>query len=136
MIRDVVIHINNEQPLLADLFSTPTAADAGLVCTNVRTVDGKRPIFIDRSESVFFFPYLSIRFLEISQAAIARHTAEGGDTGAGIDAAAGWMADATGSALVPMRETDPAPQPGAGAGPGPDEDLEIDEVFLRRIRDI
>ena len=130
MIRDVVIHINNEQPLLADLLGTPTAADAGLVCTNVRTVDGKRPIFIDRSESVFFFPYLSVRFLEISQAAIARHIAEGGDAGAGLEAAASWSADIDGSALVPMMEPDLDP------GPGLDDDLEIDEGFLRRIRDI
>jgi hypothetical protein len=130
VIRDVVLHMANEQPLLADLFTTPTAGDAGLVCTNVRTVDGKRPVYIDRSESVFFFPYLAIRFLEISQAAIARHIAEGGDAGAGFEAAGAWTADGGGSALVPVDEPEYRPEP------PPDDDLEIDEGFLRRIRDI
>ena len=130
MIRDVVLHMSNEQPLLADLFTTPTATDAGLVCTNVRMVDGRRPVYIDRSESVFFFPYHAIRFLEMSQAAIARHIAEGGDAGAGFEAAGAWMADAPGSALVPYEGTEAAPKPAA------DDDIEIDEGFLRRIRDI
>jgi hypothetical protein len=120
----------NEQPLLVDLFTTPTAADAGLVCSNVRTMDGKRPVYIDRSESVFFFPYVTIRFLEISQAAIARHVAEGGDAGAGFEAASSWTADIGGSALVPVREADFPPEPPH------EEDLEIDEGFLQRIRDI
>ena len=65
MIRNVVLHLLNEQPLLVDLFETPKSEDQGLVCTNLRMMDGKRPIFIDRIESVFFFPYLHIRFLEI-----------------------------------------------------------------------
>ncbi len=130
MIRDVVIHINNEQPLLADLFGSPTSVDVGLVCTNVRTVDGKRPIFIDRTESIFFFPYLSVRFVEISQAAIARHIAEGGDAVASTGAAASSTSGFGGSALVAMLDQERAP------GPGPDDDIEIDEGFLRRIRDI
>ena len=44
MIRNVVIHMANEQPLLADLFDLPSPADAGLVCTNVRQIDGKKPV--------------------------------------------------------------------------------------------
>ena len=130
MIRDVVVHINNEQPLLADLFSTPVPVDAGLVCTNVRTVDGKRPIYIDRSESVFFFPMITIRFLEISQAALAQHMAEGGDGGGGLEMASSWASDHAGSALVPVVDDEPGP------GPVTDEDIAIDEGFLRRIRDI
>ena len=65
MIRNVVIHVSNEQPLLADLYGLPTPADAGLLCTNVRMMDGKRPIFIDHTSSTFFFPYQHLRFLEI-----------------------------------------------------------------------
>ena len=65
MIRNVVIHITNEQPLLADLFEMPSSADVSLVCSNVRMLDGKKPIFVDRSESVFVFPYGTVRFIEI-----------------------------------------------------------------------
>ena len=65
MIRNVVIHITNEQPLLADLYEMPTPTDVSLVCTNMRMLDGKKPIFIDHADSVFVFPYLNIRFIEI-----------------------------------------------------------------------
>ena len=65
MIRNACIHINGEQPLLADLFDMPTAVDLGLRCTNLRTLDGKRPVFVDDQYSIFFFSYEHIRFVEI-----------------------------------------------------------------------
>src|SRR5207244_12099543 len=65
VIRNAVIHITNEQPLLADLYDVPTAADVSLVCTNVRMLDGKKPIFVDHSDSIFVFPYLNVRLLEL-----------------------------------------------------------------------
>lgn len=149
MIRNVVIHVSNEQPLLADLFDLPTASDAGLVCTNLRTMDGKRPVFIDNGDSMFFFPYLVIRFLEIQPSALERHRAEGGGTTpqvarrepAGSGAALVTAAPETGADMVaPAAEAAPAdlhPVP----VPAPDEmDLALDDEpdpdFLRRIRDI
>ncbi len=145
VIRNVVIHVANEQPLLADVFALPTASDAGLICTRVRSLDGKRPIFIDRIDSVFFFPYRVIRFIEIPPEEMERHIAEtgatiatGAVTGAGAPTAAGTSAS-------------PADGPGDAAGrlpvlipddgedlvlDEPETDLEIDEDFLRRIRDI
>jgi hypothetical protein len=65
LIRDVVLHLQNEQPLLADLFFVPTARDACVVCTNVRTMAGKRPLFVDRIDSVFLFPLEHVRFVEM-----------------------------------------------------------------------
>ena len=106
MIRDVVVHLLNEQPVVADMFEMPTARDAGFVCTNLRTIDGRRPIFIDRSDSVFFFPYQHIRFVEILNKADA--VADGEEP--------------------PAATTSPA------RGPD-DDDVEIDEGFLRRIRE-
>ena len=109
MIRNVVIHISNEQPLLADLYDTPAPADVSLVCTNVRMLDGKRPIFIDHTESVFVFPYLHIRFLEIPQGSVAR----------------------MGDVEEPIALPEPEPEPAE-----PEVELELDEDFLRRIRDV
>jgi hypothetical protein len=111
VIRNVVIHITNEQPLLADLYERPTSTDASLVCTNVRMLDGKKPIFIDHPGSVFVFPYLHIRFLEIPP---------------------GAMASLDEDADTPIVLPEPAAD-------GPDEtdvELELDEDFLRRIRDV
>lgn len=102
-IRNAVLHLNNEQPLLADLFDVPSPTDQGLLCTNLRTMNGKRPVFADHLESTFFFPYQHVRFVEIHPPADA----------------------------APMLEA-----PAAAAEPGADEDLEIDEDFLRRIREV
>ena len=65
VIRNVILHMNNEQPLLADLFELPGNNDVGLRCTNLRSMNGKRPVFVEEIASIFFFPYLHIRFVEI-----------------------------------------------------------------------
>ena len=65
MIRDAVIHLLNEQPLVADLPAMPSPGDLALICTNLRTMNRKRPIFVDHSESTFVFPYAQIRFVEM-----------------------------------------------------------------------
>ena len=131
MIRNVVVHISNEQPLLTDLYDVPAATDAGLLCTNLRSLDGKRPIFIDQIENSFFFPYHVIRFLEIPAAALARHHVDGGrsvgDRGAGSPG--GSMFDGVESNLPAVIEAPVAGEPGYDVGD------EIDEDFLRRIRD-
>ena len=110
MIHNAVLHIANEQPLVVDLYEMPTAGDVSLLCTNVRMLGGKKPVFIDQSESVFVFPYDTIRFVEIPAA-----VASGLPTDDGV-------------AL-----------PASVAGTAPDEadeDLELDEDFLRRIREV
>jgi hypothetical protein len=139
MIRNVVIHMLSEQPLVADIYSLPSASDAGLVCTNMRTLDGKRPVFIDRVDSVFFFPYRAIRFLEIPPEEMARHVSAGGaipgaSNGGGHAAGQDDGPDAPGRAgrlPVPIPQDEPELAPEEHVA-----DLEIDEDFLRRIRDI
>jgi hypothetical protein len=110
MIRNAVIHIINEQPLLADLFDVPTSADVSLVCTNLRTMNGSRPVFADHIESTFVFPFDHIRFVEIPQGSDGTRVAAAGE------------------------ETAAAPEPAAEAEE--EADLEIDEDFLRRIREV
>ncbi len=70
VIRNVILHLNNEQPLLADLYEAPSPGDVGLRCTNLRMMNGKRPVFVDEIKSIFFFPYLHIRFVEIPPGSI------------------------------------------------------------------
>lgn len=139
MIRNVSIHVANEQPLLADLYTLPAASDAGLVCTNVRSLDGKRPVFVDDAASTFFFPYHVVRFLEIPAGALK---ASGLDSEPVV--AGGAMADVVIEAQPPAngdeRGLTVAGGPGDGAEDAPDGDpdldIEIDEGFLQRIRDI
>jgi hypothetical protein len=106
LIRNVIVHVQNEQPLMADLYEMPTALDQGLLCTNLRMLDGKRPVFIERSDSAFFFPYLHIRFIEIMPGS---------------------------SGLAELSEPVEATE---AAEPADEADLEIDEDFLRRIREV
>jgi hypothetical protein len=95
-VKRAVVHILGDQPIVADLLEEPKSGDLALICTNVRTLDGKRPVFIDRSDSTFVFPYNGIRFVEI-------HSGEG---------------------RVPSEAEAAEP-----------DVLEIDEDFLRRVRD-
>ncbi len=103
MIRNTVIHIANEQPLVADLLRMPEPGDQGLLLTNLRTLSGTRPVFIDDSAATFFFPYRFIRFLEIPKSA-----------------AGGPPENAT---IAPAAEE-------------AEDDLDLDEEFLRRIREV
>jgi hypothetical protein len=72
MIRDAVVHMNNEQPLLADLRALPTASDACLVCTNLRYLNGKKPTFTDAIDSWFLLPLGMVRFVEVPASSIAK----------------------------------------------------------------
>ena len=65
MLRDVVVHLHNEQPLLADLLEPPTAGNTCVVCTNLRATNGQTPVFVERSDSTFVFPLVHVRFIEI-----------------------------------------------------------------------
>jgi hypothetical protein len=100
-----ILHLLNDQPLSVDLLDDPKASDAALICTNLRTIDGKRPVFIDFSDSTFIIPMPSVRFVEIP-------------TGAG-------EADRTRAAAAAT----------AAESADESEDLEIDEDFLRRVRE-
>jgi hypothetical protein len=117
VIRNVILHINNEQPLMADLYEPPSPGDVGLRCTNLRQMNGKRPVFVDDMKSIFFFPYLHIRFVEIPPAAMS-----------GVDSSLTTVDDDIEVASHPR-----------GAPPAPvaevEPDLEIDEDFLRRVRE-
>ena len=116
MIRNAILHIMNEQPMRADLFEAPSTTDVGLRCTNLRTMNGKRPVYVDDGASIFFFPYLQIRFVEIPPGAI---------TGSDPDSA------------LELSRDDATGDPGPSATPAePEADLEIDEDFLRRIREV
>ena len=117
MIRNAIIHLANEQPLLVDLYGLPSPSDVGMLCTNLRMMDGRRPVFVDDSKSTFFFPYLHIRFLEVPPHAFRHESADD----------------------EPESDVVPAGVPGMPAttnGHDDDPDLELDEDFLRKIREI
>jgi hypothetical protein len=107
LIRGAVLHLSNDQPLLIDIFGLPSPNDPVLVCTNLRGKTGQRPVWADAVDSVFYFSWSHVRFLEIPQEA----------------------AD-----ILPALQA--GPSNGVHAVPPPPEpELEIDEEFLRRVRE-
>lgn len=64
VIHGVIVHIMNELPVKVDLEEMPGPMDQMLRCTNVQTVDGKRPGFVHDSKSTFLFPLAIVRLIE------------------------------------------------------------------------
>lgn len=128
MIRNAVVHLTNEQPLLADLFAVPTATDSQLVCTNLRSMNGKRPVFADDSDSIFVFPIAQIRFLEVPPGA------DTDNVGGAVRPRNEGVAAHQG---VAVHEAGPGAAPSNGTGTTTDTEgeLELDEDFLRRVRE-
>jgi hypothetical protein len=113
MIRNAVLHLNGEQPVVVDLFELPQAVDLGVRCTNMRTLDGKRPVFIDDIKAVFFFPYEHVRFVEIPPRSLIGTELE-------------VQVEEPVAVAAAMQATESLD----------DDNLEIDEDFLRRIREV
>ncbi len=115
MIHNVYIHLNNEQPLVADLEDMPAGTDRSIRCTNVRTVDGKRPSFVHEKESTFVFPLATIRLIE-------------------VPSQAGRSSDVTLATVDPAAAS--AVDDSAYDEPLPAYDEEPDEDLLARIRSV
>lgn len=65
MITGIIIHLSNDLPVVVDMEELPAGADRAIKCTNVRTVDGKRPPFVHDRHSTFILPLNMIRAIEI-----------------------------------------------------------------------
>ncbi len=127
MLRNAVLHISNEQPLVADLFELPNPTDLAVRLTNLRSLDGKRPVFVDDSKSVFVFPYHRVSFIEIPQTSMAA---------TGVDGVVdpGRADDVPGTLPIPVGAAIHGALP--AETPADEDELEIDEDFLRRIREV
>lgn len=135
MIRDVVIHIHNEQPIRADLVAEPDPTAVALICRNVRTMAGKKPVFVDRADSTFIIPLVHIRFIEMPLSSMDAAAAEGSaETPASSSAAEPVEGLAGLGRLLSGEETDD--EAGAAAGPESADGPGLDDELLRRIREV
>jgi hypothetical protein len=151
VIRNVVVHIANEQPILADLLMDPKPSDVALICSNLRTMGGKKPVFIDKTESTFILPLAHIRFVEISQASMAEAEVSRAADAGRAEAAAGaarraaedesydavplarlaWLTSGSGEPPEPADEAEVETE--VAVPPNPDE---IDQELIRRIHEV
>ena len=65
VIQGVIVHLENDLPILVYVEELPGPADQMVRCTNVRTIDGKRPAFVHDRHSTFLLPLKMIRLLEV-----------------------------------------------------------------------
>jgi len=117
VIRNVVIHLLGDQPVVVDLLSRPQASDASLLCLNLRTIDGKRPPSVHEQDSFFVIPLATVRFIEIPARELATHSQPEPTS----DEPFG---NGHSQAIAPI------------GLPGPELELEPDEDLLQRIRDV
>ena len=117
VVPNVILHLINELPVVADLEDLPAGGDRSLRCTNIRTVDGKRPAFVHDKNSVFIFPMSMIRLIEAPHAVA--------DADEDFEAQNGMTA-------IPETTDQFAPPPLPPLG----EDEEPNEDLLARIRSV
>jgi hypothetical protein len=133
MIRNVILHLHGELPMKADVESLPTAADAGLLCTNLRTLEGRKPVSTEYLDSVFLLPYSTIRFIEIPRAAIHESGLDADLPPSPVELPAEAQAVPQGANVIVT------PPPSAPGGAAEDDEglehLEPDAELLRRIRE-
>jgi hypothetical protein len=135
VLKNAVVHPVGEQPMLVDLLVSPKPSDVSLLCTNLRTIDGKKPRSIDKPDALFVIPLATLRFVEVPSVELAAAIAAlSGDGQAAVS-------DEQGLVTTSGREQHSVlPDPGEvielepgdllDDGPEPDEDL------LRRIREV
>lgn len=61
----VIIHISNEDPIVAEIEELPTRTDSLIIVTNPRKRDGKDLHYIDADVTTVIWPWDRINFLEV-----------------------------------------------------------------------
>ncbi len=118
MIKSVIVHITGELPIMVDMYEAPGPNDTSMRCTNVRTVDGKRPAFIHDPRSTFLLPLHLVRLIEVPAGAVDMPEVDGRVIVSDQNGAVGYDPE-------PVAEPEPEPL-----------DEEPDEDLLARIRSI
>ncbi|MDR3574780.1 MAG: hypothetical protein P4L50_13020 [Anaerolineaceae bacterium] len=61
----VIIHIQNEDPILGEMETIPSPGDTMLIVKNPRRRDGKDLTFIDANVSTVVWPVSRVNFIEV-----------------------------------------------------------------------
>jgi hypothetical protein len=67
MVR-IILHLQNEDPILAELDELPTLQDTIIVVRNPRKKDGKDITYLDADVNIVIWPISRINFIEILEA--------------------------------------------------------------------
>jgi hypothetical protein len=61
----VLIHVSNEDPILAEMDDLPSPGDNFVVFTNPRRRDGRPVNYVTAGARTFIFPWTRISFIEV-----------------------------------------------------------------------
>ena len=67
MAKTVILHILNEDPIVADMEELPDPTATFITCTNLRKKDGKPVTYVERGVKQILFPWNRINFIEIME---------------------------------------------------------------------
>jgi len=65
MAHTVIIHILNEDPIVAEVEELPGPTDTSIAFTNPRKRDGKPVYYITEGSTSYIFPWHRISFIEV-----------------------------------------------------------------------
>jgi hypothetical protein len=73
---EVILHLLNEDPILAELEELPDPTHQSIVITNPRRRDGRALHYVTEGARAFIFPLSRITFIEIMETEEARDVIE------------------------------------------------------------
>ena len=62
---EVIIHMHNEDPILAEMDKVPDPTHLSVMVTNPRRRDGKALSYVTEGARAFVFPWSRISFIEV-----------------------------------------------------------------------
>ncbi len=62
---EVILHLHNEDPILAEIEKLPDPADQSIVITHPRRRDGQSLHYVTEGATAFIFPWTRISFIEV-----------------------------------------------------------------------
>jgi hypothetical protein len=65
MAYSVILHLPNEEPVLAEMDELPKATDTSIIVSNLRKRDGTRVAYVESETEYLIFPWHRIGFIEI-----------------------------------------------------------------------
>ena len=65
MAYTVILHLSNEDPILAEMEELPKSNDTSVIVSNMRKRDGNRLSYVEAEAERFILPWHRITFIEV-----------------------------------------------------------------------
>jgi hypothetical protein len=76
MAVEVIIHVMNEDPILAEMDSLPDPTHQSIIIQNPRRRDGRQLHYVTEGATAFIFPWTRITFIEVMETEESKEVVE------------------------------------------------------------